>query len=237
MFQDMPFSPHYRRSLILLAGLLIGALWMVGCDGDDTDEEAETTERSSSILEYTENSSEALTQEGSDGHRQWLIESLGDNGQILLLIHEAQGGPTEPGTYPFGDEESSASTCGICLRVLTDCDSSQDGAGGCTTTLMPSGGGELEIEEIGHGEGGRFTAHLTDVPLHAVDINPQTLETTPADPDSEPLLWEAFSFDVEIQDMDADPPCGGHGQLHGDHCHCEPGYRVNPQDPLDCIAE
>lgn len=45
--------------------------------------------------------------------------------------------------------------------------------------------------------------------------------------DVQPDLWSFDSGDGAA-DTDADPPCGGHGHLHGDHCHCDPGYI--PQD-------
>lgn len=31
--------------------------------------------------------------------------------------------------------------------------------------------------------------------------------------------------------------CGGYGHLHGDHCHCDDGYTVDPDDHTMCVAE
>jgi hypothetical protein len=31
--------------------------------------------------------------------------------------------------------------------------------------------------------------------------------------------------------------CGGHGTLHGDHCDCDTGYKQDPADKTNCIAE
>jgi hypothetical protein len=33
----------------------------------------------------------------------------------------------------------------------------------------------------------------------------------------------------------ADSECGGHGELHGDHCHCDSGYTLST-DKLSCVA-
>ena len=34
---------------------------------------------------------------------------------------------------------------------------------------------------------------------------------------------------------EADLPCGGHGEMHGDHCHCDGGYTVS-NDGQTCVA-
>uniref|UniRef100_A0A061RZJ9 Solute carrier family 39 (Zinc transporter), member 1/2/3 n=1 Tax=Tetraselmis sp. GSL018 TaxID=582737 RepID=A0A061RZJ9_9CHLO len=31
--------------------------------------------------------------------------------------------------------------------------------------------------------------------------------------------------------------CSGHGHPHGSQCHCDDGYKVNPEDPLQCVPE
>ena len=31
--------------------------------------------------------------------------------------------------------------------------------------------------------------------------------------------------------------CGGHGHLHGDVCHCDEGYVLDPDDPTNCVSE
>jgi uncharacterized protein YceK len=31
--------------------------------------------------------------------------------------------------------------------------------------------------------------------------------------------------------------CGGHGHIHGDSCHCDKGYKQDPGDKKNCIAE
>ena len=34
---------------------------------------------------------------------------------------------------------------------------------------------------------------------------------------------------------EADLPCGGHGEMHGDHCHCDGGYTLS-DDGLTCVV-
>ena len=230
----------------LMAGLMtIGAALTMACEPSTTETEEPTEQEGSpeqqgaaeqETLILEERHGEALTQLGRGDHRQWLVESSGDDHQLLLLIHEAQGGPTEPGTYRFGDDETSAATCGICLRILSDCQAPAS-QGPCETTLMPSGGGEIEIEELGDGEDGHFRAVLRSVPLRPVQIDPSTLSTEVLTGDASDYMVEELLLDMDVHDMDLHQPCGGHGQLHGDHCHCDPGYQLNPADPLECVPE
>jgi hypothetical protein len=51
---------------------------------------------------------------------------------------------------------------------------------------------------------------------------------------------DAWTFDATLEAFGGGEPeaeCGGHGQLHGDHCHCDPGYRLDPQNPRNCIPQ
>ena len=36
---------------------------------------------------------------------------------------------------------------------------------------------------------------------------------------------------------EASNECGGHGHVHDNMCHCDDGYKVDPEDPLNCVAE
>jgi len=36
---------------------------------------------------------------------------------------------------------------------------------------------------------------------------------------------------------DQSEECGGHGHIDGDHCHCDTGYVLDPDDPLNCVSE
>ncbi len=43
--------------------------------------------------------------------------------------------------------------------------------------------------------------------------------------------------DDHDHDRDHAEECGGFGHLHGDHCHCNEGYKQAPDDHAMCVAE
>ena len=52
----------------------------------------------------------------------------------------------------------------------------------------------------------------------------------------ETMSLRSWSFDVQLEDLNTDnEECGGHGLLHNDHCHCDSGYQVDPNDSSQCI--
>jgi hypothetical protein len=51
------------------------------------------------------------------------------------------------------------------------------------------------------------------------------------------LFALAFASSCGDDQADADPECGGHGELHDDERHCDSGYRVDPEDSTQCIPE
>jgi hypothetical protein len=90
------------------------------------------------------------------------------------------------------------------------------------------------VDSISANTGEQLVGELVDLVFQEVTIS-DSFETQ-AVTDGAILPLEAWSFDVAIEDLSAPAEaCGGHGQLHGDHCDCDSGYRRDPNDPLMCI--
>lgn len=49
------------------------------------------------------------------------------------------------------------------------------------------------------------------------------------------LCAAAMFMSIGCSDSEENVECGGNGQLHDDHCHCDPGYTPTEQE-LSCVA-
>jgi hypothetical protein len=164
--------------------------------------------------------------------RVWEIEAMGRTVVLKVELWESDGGPTEPGVYELDASATSYATCGICVVLQTECVAHGDHAH-CGRTFLPVAGGSVEIQQMG-GPGAMMQGRLRDVVLREVTIG-ASLETTDV-VDGQTLRIDSWSFLTTVQDGEGpDAECGGHGHSHGSYCHCDPGYRTDPDDPMNCI--
>ena len=187
-------------------------------------------------FDFAPSSSRAATGEANDGSRLWVLEALDDDALLNMELYEAYGGPSSPGTVDITDAETSYATCATCVVLQTGCSTTADGFQ-CERTFMPREGGEVRIDEIGSNEGDRLAGELLGLTFQEVTIS-DSYQTEPVS-GGEVLRLDAWAFDAELEIVDggSDEVCSGHGHLHGDHCHCDQGYRVDPDDSTKCIPE
>lgn len=210
-----------------------------GDDGVDRDQDAGDDGNGQQVrqFDFAPSSSQAATGEANDGSRLWVLEALDDDALLELQFYEAYGGPSSPGTVDITDTETSYATCGTCVVLRTGCVTANDGFR-CDSTFMPREEGEIRIDEIGSNEGDRLAGELIGLTFQEVTISDGNYRTEPVS-DGQLLRLDAWAFDAELEIVDggSDEVCSGHGHLHGDHCHCDQGYRVDPDDSTKCIPE
>lgn len=95
---------------------------------------------------------------------------------------------------------------------------------------VATAGKTVTFTSLGKQAGERFEASVDRLEFREVTIDATNFMTTEV-PNGRRLLVEGFSFSVVL----APPECGGHGHLHGATCHCDPGYRLDPMNPRNCI--
>lgn len=85
---------------------------------------------------------------------------------------------------------------------------------------------------------------LTRCFLATLLVGATACSSDPVDPPTDAATVDGGALDSGPSDSgvshDAGPPdsgvaCGGHGSLHGDHCHCDEGYESPAADPLACV--
>ena len=175
-----------------------------------------------------------LDPEGKDA---WTyIGQAGSRAQMIIENLVNYGGRDMTGEYTIGADEQSYSTCGFCVLLETRCHSHGSDLH-CEQTYMPKSG-RFTLTKLDREAQGRFAGQLDDVVFQRVTINPQTLETRPVAGAPEVRLSMSFVWDAPLVVRQAPAQeCGGHGHLHGDHCHCDAGYKVDPQDSKNCIPQ
>jgi len=261
-----PALPHLlgaRPCLVasLLAGLVLGA----GCADDNTAADPEcggrgelhgdhchcdpgftvSNDESSCVpeqdgdgdveLSFAPSETRAATGTADDGTQVWLLEAADGDAVLGLEIYEAFGGPTSPGVFDITDAETSYATCGTCVILQTGCVAHDDHFH-CEHTFMPRAVGQVHIDAIGVDAGEPLTGQLLGLVLQEVTIG-EDFETEPVD-DGMVLHLDAWGFDAQLEALGgAEQECSGHGHMHGDQCHCDPGYRLDPEDPTQCIPE
>ena len=174
---------------------------------------------------------------GEGGDHLWLLEAVQEGTILRLELYEAYGAPTQPGSVTLNAMETNYATCGTCIILQTGCEAHGDHLH-CDATFMPEAGGTVNIDEIGTSVGSSLTGSLEGITFREVSIA-QDYETSDV-AGGQRLLLSPYNFDVTLEALGGSEPteeCGGHGHLHGSHCHCAPGYQVDPQDPANCISE
>jgi hypothetical protein len=187
-------------------------------------------------FEFAPSSSQAATGQAPNGTNLWVLEALDDDALLELQFYEAYGGPSSPGTVDITGTETSYATCGTCVVLRTGCVTANQGFQ-CEKTFMPREGGEVRVDEIGSDEGDHLAGELVELTFREVTIADDYRTDTVSG--GEALRLDSWAFDVELEIVEggSDDVCSGHGHLHGDHCHCDPGYRVDPDDSTKCIPE
>lgn len=169
---------------------------------------------------------EAQANVGHDGDRVWLYSASNSAGELLRVeIYDAFGGPSEPGRVVLDAREADYASCGTCVLFMEGCSPM-----GCARTFMPSPGGVVVLEAMGTRQGERFAGRLEGLTFEEVTIDPRSFATTRV-PGGQRFTLADLAWDQALPE----PPCSGHGHLHGDVCHCDPGYRVDPEDARRCI--
>lgn len=172
-----------------------------------------------------------------DGKDAWTYIGQADvNAQLIIENLVSYGGRDMTGEYTIGPDEQDYGKCGFCVLLETQCHSHGSDLH-CERTYMPKSG-RFSLTKLDKVADGRFAGQLDDMVFQLVTIDPQTLETTPAANAPEVKLSMSFVWDAPLSVNQAPAPeCGGHGHLHGDECHCDEGYVVDPQDSKNCIAQ
>jgi hypothetical protein len=143
---------------------------------------------------------------------------------VDLESYTEYGGPAAPGSYTLRAEDSSYASCAFCLVLRRG-----------SERYMPvfAAGKTVTFSAMGKRAGERFTGTVNQaLEFREVTINTQTFATTDV-PNGKRLSVAGFTFDVALQP----PECGGHGHLHGSTCHCDPGYRLDPTNPRNCVPQ
>ncbi len=173
------------------------------------------------------------TAHDQDG-RLWLVEGVTSRERMVVLVDELFGGPTEPGTYEITEAETSYETCGLCVILQAGCQRVGSEVQ-CEYEFMPRAQGEVVLEALGEDPGDLVAGELRGLVFQEVEIGPEFRTTVvPGGVEVDLMTWR---FEGPIEEGPQQPPevCGGHGHRHGNHCHCDPGYRLDPTDPLNCI--
>jgi hypothetical protein len=185
-------------------------------------------------LVFAPSDPKAATGESDDGKRVWRLEAVDDDMVLRLEIYEAFGGPVSPDVVEITAVETNYATCGTCVVFQTGCVAHDDHFD-CDRTFMPREGGQIALTSLG-AVGAQLTGGLVSLGLQEVTIGADYETQVVSDGDT--LDLDDWSFDVLLDAFgEPDVACGGHGELHGDHCHCDPGYGLDPEDPTLCIPE
>ena len=174
-----------------------------------------------------------MTAVAEDGTKVWNIVATQGDSVLNIEIYEAFGGPSSPSTVEISEAESDYATCGTCIVMTTGCVVHDDHLH-CAKTFMPKVGGQLRIDELGDMVGEQVSGELTAIEFQEVNIG-SNYQTDIVE-NGEIQSLRSWPFSVQLEDLSMDnEECGGHGQLHGDHCDCDSGYRVDPNDAYQCI--
>ncbi len=113
-----------------------------------------------------------------------------DELRILSYQSEPYDGPTGPGSYAL--EGSNYGDCGLCLLVVTGCDEEYS----CESVHFADQG-TLVISDLSR-TGGPFTARLQEVVCRQVEIDPDTLRSTPIE---DGVSWCIDELEIDLPSM------------------------------------
>lgn len=185
-------------------------------------------------LSFESEAVEAATGQADDGTHLWLISAEGGDMLLSVEVYEAFGGPTAPGEISLKAAETDYATCGTCVLLQTGC-APHDDHWHCAQTWMPTVGGVVRFDALPTAVGETIRGGLEGVTFQAVEIA-EDYSTTPIEGVA-PMGLAPWSFEAELGALAGEAECGGHGHLHGDQCHCDAGYVVDPDDATLCVPE
>lgn len=167
---------------------------------------------------------------GKDGSGKdaWLYEASSKGVNLTIESYAAAGGPIGAGEHKLTKADTSYETCGLCIVVGTECTRS-----GCKRTFMPEEGATLRITALALQAGGDLAGEISGLAMREVTID-RSGRTSPV-ADGESFCAPNLSLSAKMEELPVE--CGGHGHAHGDHCHCDPGYKPDPNDAMNCIPE
>ena len=195
--------------------------------------EQNPSNQTSDSLDFNPSNPRGATTTAEDGTRVWLVEAIDGATALTIELYEAYGGPTTAGVVEMIQQETSYATCGTCLILRTGCVAHNDHMD-CQKSFMPRAEGQMEIQTLGMSPGQRLSGSLSDLVFQEVTIGSRG-QTNPVT-GGELFELNSWPFNVRLEALNGpEAACSGHGQLHGDHCDCDPGYRRDPQDPMRCI--
>lgn len=204
-------------------------------DEDETDANQGTSPEDENQLDLSSASTQANVQIAQDNTKVWQLTAQDGNILLGMEIYESFGGVTTPGTVELTDKETDYASCGTCLILQTGCNAHGDHFH-CEHTFMPRAEGQVRIDDIGSSLGESLSGQLSGLVFQEVSID-DNYQTVPV-VDGEIRRLDSWSFNVSLESsIMTNEECGGHGQLHGEHCHCDQGYRPSSQDPTQCIPE
>ncbi len=201
--------------------------------GNEPDVGADTGPQDEEELNFSSPNARAATGAAEDGGQVWLLEASGGDAVLTLELYEGFGGPTSPGVVAMTNAETNYATCGTCLILQTGCYAHDDHFH-CERTFMPRAEGQVRFDVIGANAGDRLAGELQELVFQEVSIGAD-FQTAPVD-DGAVLRLATWAFDVTLSTLGgSEGECGGHGHMHGNTCHCDPGYRLDPDNPALCI--
>ncbi len=202
-------------------------------EGEGSDDEIEVGDEAA--LSFNPSTVQASSVTANDGTRAWMLEAVDGDVVLSIELYEAFGGLTTPGAAPLTSPETSYSTCGTCLILGTECVPHGDHYD-CARVFMPRAEGEVRLDAIGAGDGQQLSGELLGLVFQEVTIAANY--DTQIVAGGELIYLDMWAFDTTLQGSSGpEEECGGHGQMHFDHCDCDPGYTPDPQNPLNCIAQ
>ncbi|MBL8949287.1 MAG: hypothetical protein JNK82_00825 [Myxococcaceae bacterium] len=156
------------------------------------------------------------------GQGVWLYGAQTGAFVVSIESYAGYGAPSTPGTYTLQQIDSSYLTCAVCVIM-------KRGAERYMPVYTP--GKTVTLSQLGTMQGQRFAGSVDALEFREVTIAANY--TTTDVPNGRRLLVSAHAWDHALPA----PECGGHGHTHGNTCHCDPGYGVDPANPMNCIPQ
>jgi hypothetical protein len=201
----------------------------VGEDAGDVDVSGATS------LELGVTEVRAATATLSDGSQAWMITAISGSTILNVELYDSLRLPAAGGTLELDASDTDYANCTACVVVQTGCESHGDHYD-CEGTYMPVAYGTLRIDSLGLNEGEPLAGQFSDLVLQEVRITSSF--TTEVVDGGDLLAIQTWAFDTVLESLEGEGAvCGGHGEPHGNHCDCDTGYRLDPEDPFNCIPE
>jgi hypothetical protein len=202
-------------------------------NNDHSNNDHSNNDEAPGVFSPTEVSAAVGTSEEGDGI--WLLQAQSDREVLRVELYASFGALSEPGSVEMSAAEADYATCGTCLILQSDC-SVHDDHLHCARTFMPRPEGSFYLDAVGTEEGDSLAGGLRQIVFQEVTIAEDY--TTEVVEGGQVRRVDMWSFNASLVALGgAEAECGGHGHLHGDQCHCDTGYAVDPEDPTVCVPQ